>query len=189
MAGKKGKHREGSADDHSDSQPERTFDLNWESISKTRQDFVDTNCILSILCFQLGGNVLDDDDVEQSPDTEATEVDDDASDLDDGVVNMWESDLTNRYDEHNSVLSQAVLKSRFLDRLTEVLARVKKPPEAMRQVAGAYMAEKDNVDGSQLVEIRLAKNGGLSVEDDEYLKSLFGVLMQLAQGGTATRLG
>ena len=59
----------------------------------------------------------------------------------------------------------------------------------MKQVASAYMAEMDNDDGSQRVEIRLAKNEGLSSEDTGYLKTLFGVLMQIARGGTATRLG
>ena len=37
--------------------------------------------------------------------------------------------------------------------------------------------------------IRLAKNEGLSTKDNEYLKKLFGILMQIARGGTATRLG
>lgn len=58
----------------------------------------------------------------------------------------------------------------------------------MKQVASAYMAEMSNDDGSQRVEIRLAKNEGLSDEDKEYLKTLFDTLMQIARGGTATRL-
>lgn len=187
MARNKGRgHREGSANDHSNSRPERTFKLNWGSISTTRQDFLDTNCILSMLCSQLGGDVLDDEDVEQSQDTEAIEDD---SGFGDGAVEMWESDTTDQYDKQKSILAEAALKSRFLDRLAEVLARVKKPPEAVKQVASAYMAEMDDDDGSQRVEIRLAKNEGLSGEDDGYLKTLFGVLMQIARGGTATRLG
>lgn len=102
---------------------------------------------------------------------------------------MWESDATDQYDKQKSVLAEAALKSRFLDRLAEVLARVKKPLEAVKQVACAYMAEMDNDDGSQHVEIRLAKNEGLSGKDNGYLKTLLGVLMQIARGGTATRLG
>ena len=176
----------GSANGHSNSRPERAFELNWGSISTTRQDFSDTNCILSMLCSQLGGDVLDDEDVEQSQNTEAVEDD---SDFGDGAIEMWESDKIDQYDKQKSILAEAALKSRFLDRLAEVLARVKKPPEAVKQVASAYMAEMDNDDGSQRVEIRLAKNEGLSGEDDEYLKTLFGVLMQIARGGTATRLG
>lgn len=181
-------HREGSLNGHSNPRPERTFELNWGSISKTRQDFVDANCILSMLCSQLGGDVLDDKDVEQSQNTGAVQDDSD-SDSDDGAIEMWGSGKTNQYDKQKSILAEAALKSRFLDRLAEVLARAKKPPEAVRQVAGAYMAEMHNDDGSHHVEIRLAKNEGLSGEDEEYLKTLFGVLMQIARGGTATRLG
>lgn len=185
MARNKGRgHREGSANDHSNSRPERTSELNWGSISTTRPDFVDTNCILSMLCSQLRGDVFDEGDAEQSQDTEA--VDDD-SDFGDGAMEMEESDRTDQYDKQESSLAEAALKSRFLDRLAEVLARVKKPPEAVKQVASAYMAEMDNDDGSQRVEIRIAKNEGLSAEDDGYLRALFGVLMQIARGGTATR--
>lgn len=188
MARNKGRsRRKGSANDHSTSQPERTFELNWGSISTTRQNFVDTNCILSMLCSQLGGDVLDDEELEQSPNPEAE--DGDGSDFGDGATEMWESDTADQYDEHNSVLAEAALKSRFLDRLAEVLARAKKPPQAAKQVASAYMAEMDNNGGNQHVEIRLAKNEGLSGEDEEYLKAIFGVLMQIARGGTVTRLG
>ncbi len=187
MAGNKGRgHREGSANDHSNSRLERTFELNWRSISTTRQDFLDTNCILSMLCSQLRGDVLDDEDLEQSRDTETLEDD---SDFGDGEVEIWEFDTADQFDKQKSITAEAALKSRFLDRLAEVLARIKKPPEAVKQVASAYMVEIDNDDGSQRVEIRLAKNEGMSGEDDEYLKTLFGVLSQIARGGTATRLG
>lgn len=187
MAGNKGRgHRKGSANNHLDSRPERTFELNWGLVHTTRQDFLDTNCILSMLCFQLGGDVLDDKDVEQGQDTGAMEDD---SDSGDEAFEIWESDTVEQYDQQKLVLAEAALKSRFLDHLAEVLARIKKPPEGVKQVASAYMAEMHNEDGSQRVEIRLAKNEGLSVEDDRYLKTLFGILMQIARGGTAARLG
>ena len=187
MARNRGKrHKQGSANHHSDSSPERTFELNWGAISATRQEFVDTNCILSMLCSQLRGDVLDDEDVEQNQNFEAVEDD---SDSDDGAIEMWESDKMDQYDKQQSILTEAALKSRFLDRLAEVLARAKKPPEGVKHVASAYMAEKDGDDGSQSVEIRLAKNEGLSGEDDAYLKTLSGVLMRVARGGTVTRLG
>ncbi len=187
MARKKGKgHRGGSANDHSNPRLGRTFELNWKTISTTRQNFVDTNCILSMLCSQIGGDNSGNKDVEHSPNTEA---DDDASDFGDGAAETWESGTTNQYDKNKSIQAEAALKSRFLDRLAEVLARVKRPPEGVKQVASVYMAEMDNDDGSQNVEIRLAKNEGLSGEDDEYLKMLLAVLMQIARGGTVIRLG
>ena len=166
-------------------QPERTFKVDWKSICTSRQDFVDTNYILSKLCSQLKGDELDDKDVEQSQDTEAVEDD---AELDDGEIEMWEPETTDQYDREKSIMAEAALKSRFLDRLAEVLATVKRPPEAVKQVASAYMAEMSNGDGSQRVEIRLAKNEGLSDEDKKYLEELFGILMQIARGGTATRL-
>ena len=135
------------------------------------------------MLFQLRGDVFEDEDEEQGRNIEA--VDDD-SDFDDGAIEMEEFDKIDRYDKQKSKLAEAALKSRFLDRLAEVLARVKKPPEAVKQVASAYMAEKDNDDGSQCVEVWIAKNEGLSDEDDAYLKTLFGVLMRIARGGTAT---
>lgn len=49
------------------------------------------------------------------------------------------------------------------------------------------MAEFQNDDGSQRAKIRLAKNEGLSSEDDQYLKMLFDVLVQIARSGTTTR--
>ena len=137
-----------------------------------------------MLCSQLGGEILDDEDVEHSQDTEAVK---DGSDFGDGTVEMWESNTTDQYNKQKSILAEATLKSRFLDRLAEVLARVKKPPEGVKQVASAYMAEMDDDDGGQRVEIRLAKNEGLSGEDEEYLNTLFQVLMRIARGGTATR--
>jgi len=180
------RYRAGNAKPLADSRSERAFELNWGPTSTTRQDFVDTNCILSMLCSQLGSDVLDDEDVEQSQDTETVE-DDSTSSY--GEFETWESGTTNQYDKPKSILAEAALKNRFLDRLAEVLARVKRPPEAVKQVASAYMAEMVNDDGSQRVEIRLAKNEGLSAEDDGYLRTLFGVLMQIARGGTAAPLG
>ena len=186
MARNKGRrHREGSANHRSNSGLERTFELNWGATSTTRQDFLDTNCILSMLCPQLGDDVLDDEDVEQSQNTEAVEND---PDFDDGAIEMWEPDVTDQDDKQKSILTEAALKSRFLDRLAEVMARFKQAPKAVKQVASAYMAETECDDRSRSVEIRLAKNEGLSDEDDRYLKTLFGVLMQVARGGTATLL-
>ena len=140
-----------------------------------------------MLCPQLTGDVLDDEDVEQSQNIE--EAVDNDSDCGDEANEVWDSDERDQYDKQESLLAKAALKSRFLDRLAEVMARVKKPPEGVKQVASAYMAEKDMDDGSQSVEIWLAKNEGLSDDDDEYVKTLFGVLMQIARGGTPTRLG
>ena len=171
----------GSTNNPSISQPERTFEVDWKSICTSRQDLLDTNYILSKLCSQLKGDELDDKDGKQSQDTEAEE---DNPELDDGELEMWESKTTDQSKKEKSILAEAALKSRFLDRLTEVLARVKRPPEAVEQVASAYMAETSNDDGSQRVEIRLAKNEGLSDEDKEYLEELFGILMQIARGGT-----
>lgn len=185
MARKKRRgNRGGSTDNPSIPQPERTFELGWKLISTSRQNFLDTNCILSMLYSQLKGEVFDDEDVEQSQDIEAVEED---SDSDDEALEMWKYE-TDQYEKQKSTLAEAALKSRFLDRLAEVLARVKRPPEAVKQVASAYMAEMSNDDGSQRVEIRLAKNEGLSDEDKEYLKTLFDTLIQIARGGTATRL-
>ena len=183
---KRRRHREHSTNHRSNSQPERTFEINWGAISTTRQNFVDTNCILSMLCRQLGSDVLDDEDAEQRQHVEAAEND---SDCGDEAIEMWDSDERDQYEKQQSILAEAALKSRFLDRLAEVLARVKKPPEAVKQVASAYMAEIDIDDGSQSVEIRLAKNEGLSDEDYGYVKTLFDVLMEVARGGTQTRLG
>ena len=135
-----------------------------------------------MLCSQLKSDVLDDEDTEQSQDTEAEEDD---SDFSDEAFQTWEPDKMDRDDKQKSMLAEAALKNRFLDRLAEVLTRAKKPPEAKKQVASAYLAEIGDDDGSQSVEIRLAKNGGLSLEDDGYLKTLFGILMQISRGGTA----
>lgn len=183
MARKKGRgSKKGSASHASNSSAERASGLHWESISTTRQDFVDTNCILSMLCSQLESDVLDDEDLEQSQDTEDVEDDSTSSNQD---FEMWNPDTTDQYDKHKSRLAEAALKNRFLDRLAEVLARVKKPPEAVKQIASAYMAEMDNADGSQHVEIRLAKNEGLCPADHDFLKTLFGELMRIARRGMA----
>lgn len=138
-----------------------------------------------MLCRQLGGDVLN-EDAEQSQNVDAVEND---SDCGDEAIEIWESDERDQYDKQKLILAEAALKSRFLDRLAEILARFKKPPEAVKQVASAYMAEMDIDDGSQSVEIRLVKNEGLSGEDYGYVKTLFDVLMQVARGGTPTRLG
>ena len=186
MARNKGRgHRRASANNHWNSRPERTFELNWESISTARQNFVDTNCILSMLCRQLRGDELGEEEEEHSQSTEAVEDD---SDFDDEETEWWDSHKTDEHDKQKSIMAEAALKSRFLDRLAEVLAWEKQPPKAGKQVTSAYMAEMDNDDGSQRVEIRLAKNEGLSVEDEEYLEALFGRMMKIARGGTPTRL-
>ena len=145
----------GSTNNPSIPQPERTFEVDWKSICTSRQNFLDTNCILSKLCSQLKGDELGNKDGKQSQDTEAVEDD---PELDDGELEMWESKTTDQYEMEKSILAEAALKSRFLDRLAEVLARVKRPPEGVKQVASAYMAEMINDDGSQRVEIQLAKN-------------------------------
>ena len=190
--------REASANDPSSSRPERTFQLKWASVGTTRQDFVATNCSLSMLCSQLEGDVLlDHEDGEQDPDTGPAAAEDGSDFGGNEAVEMWESDdkmiddqkqQQQQHDKQKSTLAEAALKSRFLDRLAEVLARVKKPPQAVKQVATAYMAEMDHGDddddGSQRrVEIRLAKNEGLSGEDEGYLRMLFGALRQVARGG------
>lgn len=138
-----------------------------------------------MLCSQLGGDIVD-EKVETSRDTEAT---DDESDSSDEATEMWESDMEHQYEEQKSTLVEANLKNRFLDRLAEVLARIKRPPEAVKQIASVYMKEMDDNDGSQRVEIRLAKNEGPSGQDNDYLKMLFGLLMQIARGGRAAQLG
>ena len=150
MARKKRRgYRGGSTSNPSIPQPERTFEIDWKSISTSRQNFLDTNCILSKLCSQLKGDRLDDEDGEQSQDTEAVEDD---PDLDDGALEMWKSETTDQYEKEKSILAEAALKSRFLDRLAEILAMVKRPPEAVKQVASAYMAEMSSDDGSQRVD-------------------------------------
>ena len=78
MARNKG--REGSTVNPSNSRSERTFELDWGSISTTREGFLDTTCILSMLCSYLGGDILDNKDVEQSQNTEAVEDDFDSGD-------------------------------------------------------------------------------------------------------------
>ncbi|KAL9098063.1 MAG: hypothetical protein Q9163_006202, partial [Psora crenata] len=62
--------------------------------------------------------------------------------------------------------------------------------KAGKQVASTrvYGRKMNNDDGSQRVEIRLAKNEGLSGEDDGYLKTLFGVLRQNCTGRLSVTL-
>ena len=82
-----------------------------------------------MLCSQLGGDILD-EDVERSQITETVEDD---SDFGGGAIEAWESDMKDQYEKQTSILAEATVKNRFLDRLAEVLARVKKPPEAMNK--------------------------------------------------------
>lgn len=130
MAKNKGmRHREGTIDGHPNPWPERTIKLGWGSISKTRQDFLDTNCVLSLLCFQPGGDVLEDEDVEQTQISEAT---DNTSDSDDEANDLWDSETTARHEKEKSLMVEACLRNRFLDRLAEVLARAKKRLKAVK---------------------------------------------------------
>ena len=132
---------------------------------------MDAACLLSLLCKQLRDDTEDEDDHEY--DVEAGDEQDDMSDED---FQAWDVNLPNNRDNQGLQLAYSTLKNRFLNRLAEVLARIK---GAADEVAGVYMVEIEDDKGNHQVEVRVAKNGGLSKDDRDYLSKLKSDLQRL----------
>jgi hypothetical protein len=114
--------------------------------------------------------------------------DDIDDDEDDGDWDSWDLGLEERqrHDEESLQLTLARLRSHFLDRLSEALARTKDLPEAVKQISSAYLEEFGGDPSSQRVQIHVSKNEGFSDQDKDYLKKLSGCLEQIARGGTVS---
>jgi hypothetical protein len=136
--------------------------IDWSFVTRTRQNFVDSACILSLLSKQQEQNDTDDDRglLEHAL---ASEAGDDIQDEEeDGDWDLWNGGLEEEqhHDKESLQLIPARLRSHFLDRLSEMLARTKEPPEAVKQISSAYLEEFGGDHSSQRVQIRLSKNGG-----------------------------
>ena len=138
---------------------------------------MDVTCLLYMLCKQLREDT-NQSDYEYDVDTD-DEQDETSDDTSDQQLAPGDSQMRGSHDLERLQLSQARLRSRFLDRLAEVLARVKEEPG---EVASAYMVEIGD-GGSEQVEIRVAKNEGLSQGDLYYLRDLGVSLERVARGG------
>jgi len=96
----------------------------------------------------------------------------------DGDWDGWERGFEERVrvDIKSLKLNLAHLRNHFLDRLSEVLARTKDPPEAVKQISSAYLEEFGCDSSSPHMQIRVSKNEGLSEQYENYLKALTGCL-------------
>ena len=149
--------------------------FDWAGICGSGQDFVDTACLLSLLCTQLR-----DDTEDESDDENDVHEENEQDEISDEDLAPWDSQIRDKRDEGQLHMARSRLRNRFLDRLTEVLARVKGEPD---EVASAYMTEAEDHEGNQRVEIRVAKNGGLSEDDSRYLVDIGIHLERVARGG------
>lgn len=158
--------------------------LNWSIVSRTRQNFVDSACILSLLSKQQEQNDNHDDQGLQGY-TPTSEAEDDIQDEEDEDWDFWNAGLEARqhHDKESNQLILARLRSHFLDRLSEVLARTKEPPEAVKQISCAYLEEFGVDPSSPRVQIRLSKNEGFSDQDEHFVRTLSGCLEQIAREG------
>ena len=152
--------------------------LDWSGAGGSSQNFVDAACLLYFLCKQLREDADDDSDHERDADGE----DDQHDEISDEEVVPCDSQTGDNQDQDQErlQLAESRLRNRFLDRLAEVLARIKGSPD---EVASAYMVEVEDDKGNQRAEVRIAKNEGLSERDRKYLKKLGATLEQVARGG------
>ncbi len=165
--------------------------LDSSFISKTRQTFVDSVRILSLLSKQQAHDDIDDgqdilDDV--CADGAGDDIQGEGegkSDDEDGDLDWWDKTLEERqaHDKGSLQLTLARLRNHFLDRLSEVLARTKDQPKAVKQMSSAYLEEVGGNSSSQRVEIRVSKNEGFSNQDQEHLKAPSDCLEKIAAGG------
>lgn len=171
---------------------DRCHRLDWTQISGSRQNFIDSTCILSMLSPQQRGDGIDDGDPYDGlgheglksgddDDDDGDDFNDDDDELADAEGAIWDIGRKEMNSKERQKLAEAILRNRFLDRLSEVLARAKRPPLAVKVIASAYMAESIDQHGSQQVQIIVAKNEGLNGQDDEYLRHLVDTLMQVSQ--------
>jgi hypothetical protein len=166
--------------------------LDWSSVSKTLQNFVDSTCILSLLSKQQAHDDIHDDQgpLEDACGSGARDdiQDEDEDEDEDEDWDSWDVGFEERqrHDEESLQLALARLRSHFLDRLSEVLARTKDPPEAVKQISSAYLEEFGSDPSSQRVQIRVSKNEGFSDQDEDYLKTLSACLEQVVRGGTVS---
>ena len=169
--------------DSSSLSSKRNVELQWPSICGSRQKFIDANCILSMLSPQQRDEDLEDDYAQHDLQDE-----DDDEEFGEDFTELWDPERSEQCDQQHLSIALAQLRNRFLDRLAEVLARVKLPPEAAKQVTSAYLGEREGYEGLGHVHIVLAKNEGLTAVDEPYLNTLSEILMQRARGGESTRL-
>lgn len=124
---------------------------------------------------------------EDSEDESGHEQDVNAEDEQDGISDEdpvpWDSHNRDCQDQEKLQMAQSRLRNRFLDRLAEVLARVKGVPE---EIANAYMVEAEDDHGNPRVEIRVTKDEGVSGGDMDYLRDLGVDLKRVARGKLAT---
>ena len=169
--------------DSSSISSERNVEPRWPSICGSRQNFIDASCILSMLSPQQRDEDLEDDHAQHDLQNE-----EDSEEYEEEFTELWDPEKSEQCDQQHLSITLAQLRNRFLDRLAEVLARVKLPPEAAKQVTSAYLGESEGCDGFSHVHIVLAKNEGLTMVDERYLSVLRKILMQRARGGESGRL-
>ena len=129
-----------------------------------------------------------DEDLEDDHAQHDLQNEEDSEEYEEEFTELWDPEKSEQCDQQHLSITLAQLRNRFLDRLAEVLARVKLPPEAAKQVTSAYLGESEGCDGFSHVHIVLAKNEGLTMVDERYLSVLRKILMQRARGGESARL-
>lgn len=169
--------------DSSSLSSERNVELQWPSICRSRQKFIDASCILAMLSPQQRDEDLQDDYAQHDLQDE-----EDGEEPEEESTELWDPEKSQQWDQQHLSIALAQLRNRFLDRLAEVLARMKRPPQAAKQVTSAYLGESEGYDGLGDVHIVLAKNEGLTAVDERYLSALREILMQRARGGESTGL-
>jgi hypothetical protein len=166
------------------------FQLDWSSISGTQASFFNAICLLELLHRGLkeneilriqSGTVWDRGGEDKI--TDRVEDDDSETSNDESSQGSFEKPAG----DGTSTLEQTILRDKFLDRLTEILARYKddrdaKIRQANKHIASAYMEEHEG----ENVEVFIAKNEGLCPTDIAYLKALGGFLQEITQKSKAS---
>ncbi len=111
----------------------------------------------------------------------------DGEESEEEFTDLWDPEKPEQCDQQHLSSALAHLRNRFLDRLAEVLARLKVPPQAAKEVTSAYLRESGGHDGLGHVHVVLAKDEGLTVVDKQYLIALSDILMQRARCGESNR--
>lgn len=146
----------------------RCHRLDWNEISTTRQNFVDTVYLLSMLDEQQRA----DNDEDYSDDMSAennSDWNDEEDDFDYTIQSLHEE--IGAKDKSVASTTLAGLKNHFLDRLSELLARKKGSSTDGKEVSCAYMMEHIVQRGPSRAQVRVAKNEGLSGNLEEYRSS------------------
>ena len=105
---------------------------------------MDTTCLLSLLC-----NQLREDNVDEGDDENHVDEENEQDEISDEDLAPWDSQIRDKEDLEQLHMARSRLRNRILDRLAEVLARVK---GKLDEVISAYMTEAEDDEGNQRVK-------------------------------------